>query len=120
MHRFDINFKSKALHLFSEKSFIVNHEKVHHSKIYPVQTHLKSQWNYSFLRNLFILGFPGIEKEPQLCIKITVLIWVQGEDLNLRPPGYEPDELPNCSTLRYNSSLPYLLYHNYMYLSRKI
>ena len=28
-------------------------------------------------------------------------MWVQGRDLNPRPPGYEPDELPNCSTLRY-------------------
>ena len=27
--------------------------------------------------------------------------WVQGPDLNRRPPGYEPDELPNCSTLRH-------------------
>ncbi len=25
---------------------------------------------------------------------------LQGGDLNPRPPGYEPDELPGCSTLR--------------------
>ena len=25
---------------------------------------------------------------------------LQGRDLNPRPPGYEPDELPDCSTLR--------------------
>ncbi|SVC46562.1 uncharacterized protein METZ01_LOCUS299416, partial [marine metagenome] len=23
---------------------------------------------------------------------------LQGQDSNLRPPGYEPDELPDCST----------------------
>ena len=33
--------------------------------------------------------------------KSKEFFWVQGPDLNQRPSGYEPDELPDCSTLRY-------------------
>ena len=32
---------------------------------------------------------------------------MRGRDLNPRPPGYEPDELPNCSTPRYRLKLDY-------------
>ena len=32
-------------------------------------------------------------------VKVELKSWEQGQDLNLRPSGYEPDELPDCSTL---------------------
>ena len=32
--------------------------------------------------------------------QIAKWIWLRGRDLNPRPSGYEPDELPGCSTPR--------------------
>jgi hypothetical protein len=31
-------------------------------------------------------------------------IWLRGRDLNPRPSGYEPDELPGCSTPRFENN----------------
>ena len=41
----------------------------------------------------------------------SAAIWLRGPDLNRRPSGYEPDELPNCSTPRY-CSLKYRDYYS--------
>ena len=39
----------------------------------------------------------------KVLIKIEI-DWLRGEDLNLRPLGYEPNELPDCSTPRLRNS----------------
>lgn len=36
--------------------------------------------------------------------------WLQGTDSNRRPLGYEPSELPDCSTLRQKRKTPSFLW----------
>ena len=37
----------------------------------------------------------GHKKTRSKCSEFS-FVWLRGQDLNLRPPGYEPDELPTA------------------------
>ena len=47
---------------------------------------------------------PEIEAAESPVLGTPRYRWLRGQDLNLRPSGYEPDELPDCSTAQGQSS----------------
>src|SRR5438874_13806455 len=49
------------------------------------------------------------DRRAQTCDRRPYLLddgWLRGVDLNHRPLGYEPNELPDCSTPRFDDSNP--------------
>ena len=44
-------------------------------------------------------------KNKKTPVKVLICNWLRGPDSNRRPSGYEPDELPGCSTPRPSAAL---------------
>ena len=51
--------------------------------------------------NIVLIRFFDKKISTSNLLKVPILRWLRRLDLNQRPSGYEPDELPSCSTPRY-------------------
>ena len=70
--------------------------------IYPQRFKKQKIWLSISSQSFFVLQNKVLVKQKSTNIDILVLQKLRGKDLNQRPPGYEPDELPDCSTPRYS------------------
>ena len=71
----------------------------------PKTIKLKKFKSGDFFATFLVLTFElyeSITKQIKTCPGGQVFkFWLRGLDLNQRPSGYEPDELPGCSTPRH-------------------
>jgi hypothetical protein len=59
---------------------------------------------HKLVMNPPVITFQSSHLQPKTLPRGRVLNWLRGWDLNPRPSGYEPDELPGCSTPRFCSN----------------
>ena len=51
-------------------------------------------------KNVLVTPNNLMQTKKALILFKAFSLWLRGKDLNQRPSGYEPDELPGCSTSR--------------------
>ena len=92
-----------------------NHTRIPIMKLFPKDKGQKSLVPQTFWQKEKVDSFRYSR------IKTINLIWLRRRDLNPRPPGYEPDELPDCSTPRYFAFVsPIIIPHRRRCVKRKI